>query len=222
MIIYLIRNTQNHKCYVGKTKRSLQQRWHEHVYASHKSNLILARAIRKYGRDAFVVSILDTCFSEDELNALERFWIEKLSTYKDGYNMTRGGDGVCGWRPSLEHRLKISAAHLGPKNHNFGKRWGRKGPMSDETKHKISVAHKGLKHSNDAKCKISRALAKRVRKTHSVFQYTHDGIFIAKFASSRQAAQSINGHEARIGDCCRGNRKSHMGYKWSYIDNCER
>jgi transposase len=48
-------------------------------------------AMRKYGRENFSFQILEEC-PEEQLAEREIYWIEKLNTYKEGYNETRGGD----------------------------------------------------------------------------------------------------------------------------------
>jgi hypothetical protein len=50
----------------------------------------LGEAIRTYGKDNFYFIILQEC-ELNELNELERYWIQKLDTYSNGYNMTPGG-----------------------------------------------------------------------------------------------------------------------------------
>ena len=59
-IIYLITNNLNKKVYIGKTIRSLQTRWSEHLRDMHnpqKDNK-LYRAMNKYGSDNFIIEIV--------------------------------------------------------------------------------------------------------------------------------------------------------------------
>jgi len=56
---------------------------------------VLARAIRKYGPDAFEISVVAQTNSYDEANELEVAWIAKLnSRVPNGYNVSPGGIGV--------------------------------------------------------------------------------------------------------------------------------
>lgn len=48
--------------------------------------------MNKYGIENFVVEKLVQC-EPDELDSYEKLFIEKLNTYKNGYNATKGGDG---------------------------------------------------------------------------------------------------------------------------------
>lgn len=88
--IYQIINVLNNHSYIGYTK-NLIYRMEKH-FKSIKNNTVLYRAIRKYGIDNFVVKILEQPLLED-LSEREKYWIKFFDTYKNGYNMTEGGDG---------------------------------------------------------------------------------------------------------------------------------
>lgn len=96
MIVYLIRNKDNFKCYVGKTKFSLLSRWKQHLLSVDKeSKYHLHRAIRKDGQEIFEKEILNVVATKEEMNQLETLWIITLRTFDPdyGYNMTFGGEG---------------------------------------------------------------------------------------------------------------------------------
>lgn len=89
--------------YVGKTIYTEESRWAGHCAEArcsitHSWNIILNKAIRKYGEDNFSVEILEDNIPEDKLNDREIYWIENKKTYYldncHGYNMTRGGEGT--------------------------------------------------------------------------------------------------------------------------------
>lgn len=94
--IYKITNKINGKAYVGKTTRTVQERWEEHLHDSTKkqyyTNRPLYKAIRKYGSDGFTVETLEKVDLE-HLSEREIYWIEYFHTYTEGYNATVGGDG---------------------------------------------------------------------------------------------------------------------------------
>jgi hypothetical protein len=45
-----------------------------------------------------------------------------------------------------------------------------------------------------------------------------NGTALTTYASMKEAAQAVNGHKDRTGDCCRGIRESHAGYFWRYAE----
>ena len=57
MWIYKIINIQNNKVYIGQTIRSIEQRFNRHLNDALNNVLDthLARAIRKYGKDSFII-----------------------------------------------------------------------------------------------------------------------------------------------------------------------
>lgn len=92
--IYKISNTINSQLYIGKTSNSLSKRWNEHLSSSKDCtiNSKLYNAMRKYGSDKFKIDILEECNNE-VLNQKEIEYIRKYDTFKNGYNMTMGGEG---------------------------------------------------------------------------------------------------------------------------------
>ena len=90
MWIYKIPNIQNNKVYIGQTIRPIEQRFHRHLNDA-LNNILdthFARAIRKYGKDSFIIEEIDTAQSQDELNQKEQYWIKYYNSVEDGYNET--------------------------------------------------------------------------------------------------------------------------------------
>lgn len=91
--IYIIRNTINTKVYVGQTKKSIQQRFRQHVYEANRGcHYVIHKAMRKYGIDNFYIQPIEQC-DDSLLNDKEIYWIKfyKSNNPKYGYNMTEGG-----------------------------------------------------------------------------------------------------------------------------------
>jgi hypothetical protein len=94
--IYKHTNKITGDAYVGKTVKGWKVRWAEHVMsAALGSQTRFAKAIRKYGPESFRHCILKRA-TEPLLNAVEMHSIAKHGTFKNGYNMTKGGDGWLG------------------------------------------------------------------------------------------------------------------------------
>ena len=90
MWIYKITNKINNKAYIGQTIRPVHQRFNRHVSDTYNKikDTHFCRALCKYGRDAFVVEIIDHAFSIEELNKKEQYWIKFYNTVQSGYNET--------------------------------------------------------------------------------------------------------------------------------------
>ena len=106
MYIYKITNLLNGKIYIGKhTCKNI-----ENVY--YGSGVAIKAAIKKYGKENFKKDILCFCESEEELNSMEIEWISKLGAFGDGYNMTKGGEGQLGRKPTNAEREKARKSRL--------------------------------------------------------------------------------------------------------------
>lgn len=120
--VYLIINRINSKKYVGWCVDSLEKRWKGHLKAARKTEAMrykvaLSRAILKYGKENFSISVLARPTSEEEAKTLEKDFIRKLGSHValgNGYNETLGGDGSTGFRHSQEARQEISQAARNP------------------------------------------------------------------------------------------------------------
>lgn len=145
MIIYKITNKITNKSYIGYTKRSIEQRWHQHCADASKcpSTRKFYNAIRKYGSDCWSLEVIDTAIDVSEAKLKEVQYIAENKTYDHGYNSTRGGDGNNGIVMSQESNRKRSAKLTGVKKSASTVEKFRQRRQSDETKKKISLAHKG-------------------------------------------------------------------------------
>ena len=125
MWIYKITNIQNNKIYIGQTIRPIQDRFHRHINDA-LNNILdthFARAIRKYGKDNFIIEQIDQAQTQDELNKKEQYWIQYYNSVQNGYNET---DAIskCGgntYQSKTEKEMevikeKIRQTKLGAKN----------------------------------------------------------------------------------------------------------
>lgn len=89
-LIYKVTNKVTGKSYIGQTRYSLEFRWRQHLHK--KDNTYFHNAIRKYGPDNFSREVLEEC-DVSELNSREIYYIAKYDTFRNGYNLTKGGEG---------------------------------------------------------------------------------------------------------------------------------
>ena len=117
-IIYKVTNIQNKKCYIGKSKVSLNRRKSGHLSRMNSEkckNIYFYNAIKKYGWNNFKWEVFGYCYSLEELNKSEILCIEffKSNNKIYGYNSTKGGDGGDTFTyhsNKEEHRKKNSEA----------------------------------------------------------------------------------------------------------------
>ena len=63
--------------------------------AGHNPNMVICRAINKYGKDNFIIEQIDKAGSIEELNVKEIEHVKKLNTFTPhGYNCMAGGGGT--------------------------------------------------------------------------------------------------------------------------------
>ena len=91
MIIYQITNEVNRDFYIGKTTKSLEERFQRHIYNSrYQNDTYLYRSMNKYGVENFTIKVLESQVDETVLDDRERHWISELNP---AYNLTEGGTG---------------------------------------------------------------------------------------------------------------------------------
>jgi hypothetical protein len=130
----------------------LWQHFHYHGNCRYISN-----AIKRYGKDSFEVTILNEGINDvEQLNELEKYWINHYKSYqkKYGYNLCLGGNG--GGIKSKETLERMSIALKGKKA------WNKGIPRTEEVKQKLRIAHLGKKHSEETKRKLSEKMKVRV------------------------------------------------------------
>jgi len=171
--VYIITNKANGKQYVGLTK-NLKRRWDQHLSANGSAPALHA-AIKKYGVDGFVFSHVCSAFDFEAACDLERLLIQQHNTKSpSGYNLTDGGEGVCGrslTQEEIESRRQFmlnyaSSLTVEERSKKFGWAKGRK--WSSEKIEQIRASNKGKnlgkKPSQETLEKMSSAHKNRVRK----------------------------------------------------------
>lgn len=203
----------NGKRYYGITKQTINQRWRNGK--GYKDNQHFTNAVNKYGWGNIEHIVIYDDLTESEAKELEQRYIQWYCTTnrKYGYNISLGGEGNNGKPHTEETKQKISEAHKGEKNSFYGK------THTKETKQKISEARKSKPLSEETKQKIKMNSA----NARSIICITTNKVF----RSINDGANYYNTFATTITACCRGKRKSAgkspTGEKlvWRYIDIIE-
>lgn len=90
--IYIIRNYINDKVYIGQTIQAVNFRFNSHIKDSKHKKSKFYNAIKKYGKENFYYSVLETNLKENELDEKEQYYIRLFNSVKNGYNTGIGGE----------------------------------------------------------------------------------------------------------------------------------
>lgn len=144
---YKATNTISNKSYIGYTGQQVLERWNNHIHSANKgSHYHLHRAISKYGIECWKIEqIGELLCSRQEACFREKQLIEEHSTFKNGMNMTKGGEGgnVIS-KLSNEEKQKIEEKKKRTRLKNYGtlgwtpSHWNTFNNKSEEEKQKIN------------------------------------------------------------------------------------
>jgi hypothetical protein len=170
--------------YVGKGRG-------RRAYARDGRNTHWANIVSKLERTGFgyEVRLVSTGMSEQEAFQLE---VERISFWKDKVelcNKTNGGDGVSGFVMSDETKRKMSEKAKG--------RPGVKSMLnrkhSEETRLKMSLAHKGKKKSLDHSAKVGAAhKGRKLSEEHK-----------AKMSQAKKGCSLSDAHRAKLAEAAK-------------------
>jgi hypothetical protein len=179
----------------------------------------------------FDSKILAGNLTEEEALNFEVLIISKMK--QAGFNLcnlTNGGDGVSGYKRTVESRLAQSKRQKGKPSKNKGI------PLTEEHKQKLRVAklgkkqspehiakavaaRKGRKYSEEHRKAISKALTGKKIPREIVLKNCKPVLCLTnniRYESVSQAAEQLNLHSSNISRCCKGVFKQTMGYSFEY------
>ena len=213
--IYKIINTENQHIYIGKTDRTVEERWKEHLKDCNRTNFgnrPLYRAINKYGKDKFLIEQIEEC-SFDEAAEREKYWIEYYGSFKNGYNATIGGDG----KPYIDYDLVIATY--------------KELKSIVDTAKKLNICEDSVKNILESKKEkiysSEEVIKNKYGKPVNMFDLKDN--YIQTFPSLREAGQflidnnlskcKLSTIKQHISEVCRGKRKTAAKFKWKFVVN---
>lgn len=200
------------KCYIGQTYNE-KSRKSQHKNETIKDKTKFAQALQKFGYENFKYEIIikfkptpDITKLKRVLNKLERRYIKIYNSDIDGYNITKGGEGVLGLTHSDEIKLYISKC-------------SKEKMMSEEARKKISEANTGRIFTEESKAKMSKSRDPFKKK---ILKFDREDNYIESFDSIADAARSITTGATlksisnRISETCQEKRKSAYDFIWKF------
>lgn len=201
--IYKIENLVNRKVYIGKSF-DIYTRWYKHEQAldSNKHyNKYLQRSWNKYGKNNFVFSIVELCDLEDlSIKEIDYILLYNSKDKDFGYNLTNGGEGIKGYKHTINTKRKLSEMQIGKKR-------------GEEELRKFSLSMKGkipkninilLKHNKD----ISK----------SILCFNENGNLMDEFISIQECGRILDIPATNIVKCLNGIFKTCNNFVFIYKD----
>jgi group I intron endonuclease len=218
MIVYKVINKINNKVYIGQTSKTLEVRIKSHIKeANNNSNLLLHKAIRKYGIDNFTWEVIRYCSNRKELNDVEITEIALHKSIENGYNITKGGVGMLGYKHTDKTKSKISKIGKGRKISNIGIQ-----NMSNAKKKQwkdVEYKEKQIKAAKNRwsnKEEIEKQSIRRGSKYFIVIDENNKTIW--KGLSQRLCSRELNLDCVAIGRCLKKIQQTHRGFKFYYCE----
>lgn len=203
--IYKITNLINNKIYVGKTTETIDKRWKEHKKDFKREkcrNRPLYKAMNKYGIENFSVELIEECNFGEESDR-EIYWIDKLDSYHNGYNATKGGDGKSYADYNKIFKLYSDGCNLSEIKKETGYDYNTISKVL--TDKGISSHEKQVRGAKN----ITKSIAQLDKKTMNIIQI---------FPSIEDAYNYLNKQSSgHITEVCNGKRQTAYGYKWKYM-----
>lgn len=228
MCVYKITNTINGKVYIGQSRGVVAQRWRNHINASGNHISAIRQAIRKYGFDKFIFSVIDTALTNEDLNKKEEFWINELNTIApNGYNLCSGGNLKKEF--SEETKKKMSISGIARWNGVVGKNRKRL-LLTDEEKEtlkKIRIAkmaetkkgkpspRKGVKLSDEIIKKMRESRIGKEVKARWKKIIRDDGLI---YPSVKIAVKEIGCNKSTLMKHLNGKLKTVYGRTYAYVE----
>lgn len=152
--------------YIGLTSRTLDTRLQEHLTIDcryYKGNWIIS--LKKKGIQP-IIELLEDNLTINEAIVKEKQYILLFKSFGATLtNLTKGGDGISGYKHTEETKKILSIKHEGENNHMFGK------THSEESLDKMRKSQKGSNngfynktHTKESKTKIKEARTKQVMR----------------------------------------------------------
>lgn len=144
--IYKIINQKNNKIYIGSTRKTIEQRFKDHVYTLKTEKTKLFQAFDEIGIDKFKMELIRQykCETDQELYGYEDQFIKLYNTIENGYNMVH----------AVLNQEKKSKKNIAYKKKIRSTKEGRKKDKEYKEKNKERIRKRDKKYYNENKEQI--------------------------------------------------------------------
>lgn len=231
--IYKIVNGVNGKIYIGQTRRTIEERWKEHLYfaiENNKATYHLYSSFHKYGIDAFNIYQICMVVNQDKeelakiLNKLEIYYISfyNSTNSNNGYNMTIGGNNVSEYIKTKVNQYRFDGTLL--------QTWDSITEASNKTDTSLNCIVDSCngrtnfcgnfiwRYINDDfnKYPISKNALTRIMTQYKIKQYDKFGTLINIYEGEELKKLYGKACYSKILSTCRYERKSYDGFIWRH------
>ena len=214
-LIYKITNIVNGKVYIGETCVNLKKRLGQHM--NKDSNCLkLKRAIKKYGKENFVIEEIDQAENRIEAFSKEKFWIQhyKSTNIKYGYNILD-----CGYTFRYIKPKRVYCYETGECFDSIGycsRAIGMSTELISSCCHGVRPTCKGKHYCFlDENNRPMIETIKWSKPNHTTVKCVETGEI---FNTVAEAAKHINRTDMSIFQCLKGISKTAGGYHWKRVE----
>ena len=208
--IYKITNSINNKVYIGKTSKTIEERFKEHILDSKRERCEkrpLYNAFIKYGIENFFVEEIEKVPTDEKASEREIYWIKYYRSYVGfedckGYNATLGGDSkrYYDYNEIAKKYLELQNEKETAKFFNCDIQTVKNACIENN----IEM----LPRTEVIKQKTSKRVAKLDKDTLKIYDSISDAF--------RDLGRPKTGG---ISNVCKGKSNTYLGYKWKYIED---
>lgn len=208
--LYVIRNNENNKIYVGKCYYPLSQRMKDHINKAKRNlckdedgNYRLHTAMHEIGYDNFTIELIGR-FRQGLLEEKEIEYIRKYDSFKNGYNASLGGDNP-------------ATVNIGKEKDIIFQYCVQKLPIN-QIEMNLNISAHTIKTVLASRYIFAKNIYSVKPKTWIAKVNPTTGEWIGLYASVTEAALSVGNKQcdSHIIKCCKGKRKMAYGFSWAY------
>lgn len=192
--IYCWYNFKNGKYYIGSAK-DLYERLRRYYKPSelNKNNMVISRALLKYGHKDFYIIILHTfpkswIYNNNFLLNKEQFYIDYL---KPDYNVAVNTLNSYGIKRSEEFKLKVSNSLIGNTN-ALGL------VHTDKSKNQMSESHMNREFTDEHKANLSKSNIGNTNSSKAVILLDKDKKVVKTFNSRKECELYLNTNHSTL------------------------